>query len=88
MIRLQKNHAGLKAHSHEPEIVNETCNDDQWSDVGPHCCSKHGHCGCILPTNVVDIAIRCINIRSAQNTTQTLIGGELKTTPAFINISV
>ena len=45
------------------------------------------NCGCILPTDVVLIAICHIDIRFAQNTTQTLIGGELKTTPVFINIS-
>ena len=39
----------------------------------------------ILPTTVVGITIE---IRFAQNTTQTLIGGELETTPAFINASV
>ena len=33
------------------------------------------HCGCILPTNVVDLAMRYENIRFAQSTTQTLIGG-------------
>ena len=37
-------------------------------------------CGCMLPTTVVDI-------RFAQNATQTLIGGELTTTPGFINVS-
>ena len=44
------------------------------------------YCDCILPTNVV-ITICYINIRFAQNTTQTLIGGELKTTPAFVRVS-
>ena len=43
--------------------------------------------GCVLPTNVVDITRCYIDIRFAQNTTQTLIGGELKATPAFINVS-
>ena len=33
-------------------------------------------CGCILPTNVVDIAICYIDIRFALNSTQTLIGGD------------
>ena len=36
------------------------------------------NCGCILPTNVVDITMCYIDIRFAQNTTQTLIGGDLK----------
>ena len=48
---------------------------------------KYDHCGGILPTNVVDIAICYINIRFAQSATQTLIGGELKTKPALINVS-
>ena len=34
------------------------------------------------------IYVMCyVDIRFAQNTTQTLIGGELETTPAFINVS-
>ena len=37
--------------------------------------------------NVVDIAMCYINIRFAQSTMHTLIGGELKTTLAFINVS-
>ena len=46
------------------------------------------NCGCILPTNVVVITIWYNNMSwFAQNTTQTLIGGETKTTPAFINVS-
>ena len=45
------------------------------------------NCGCILPTNVVDVIMFYIDIRFAQNTTQTLIGGKLKTTPAFDNVS-
>ena len=36
---------------------------------------------------VVDITMRYIEIRLAQIITQTLIGGELETTPAFINAS-
>ena len=48
---------------------------------------KYDHCGGILPTNVVDIAICYINIRFAQSATQTLIGGELKTKLALINVS-
>ena len=43
--------------------------------------------GCILPMIVVDITICYIDIRFAQNTTQTLIGGELKATQGFINVS-
>ena len=35
---------------------------------------------------VVDITTCYIDIRFAQNTTQTVIGGELKTAPAFINV--
>ena len=46
------------------------------------------HCGCMLPTNVIDKAMCYINIRFAQSTTQTLIGGELKTTLAFIHVPV
>ena len=41
---------------------------------------------CILPTNIVDIAICYTNIRFAQSTTQTLIGGELKTTLADVAV--
>ena len=48
---------------------------------------NNDHCGCILPNNVVDIAMCYINIRFAQSTTQTLIGGELKPTLAFIDVS-
>ena len=36
--------------------------------------------------NVVDINMFYINIKFAQNTMQTLIGGELKTKTAFINL--
>ena len=43
--------------------------------------------GFILPTNVVGIIVRYVDILFAQNTTQTLIGGELKTAPAFTNVS-
>ena len=43
--------------------------------------------GYILPTNVVDIAMCYNDIRFAQNATKILIGGELKTTPDFINVS-
>ena len=43
-------------------------------------------CGCILPTNVVDITMCYVDIRFVQNTTQTLIGDELKTTLASINV--
>ena len=51
--------------------------------------TNNGHdCGCILPTNVVDITMCYIDIRFTQNTTQTLIGGELKPAPAFINVLV
>ena len=39
---------------------------------------NNDHCGCILPTNVVEIAICYIKIRFAQSTAQTLIGGEPK----------
>ena len=42
----------------------------------------------LLPTNVVDITVCYIEIRFAQNTTQTLIGCELETTPASINVLV
>ena len=38
-----------------------------------------------LSTN--DIIMCYVDIRFAQNTAQTLIGGELETTPAFINVS-
>ena len=48
---------------------------------------NNDHGGCILPTNVVDIAMCYINIGFTHGTTQTLIGGELKTTLAFINVS-
>ena len=48
----------------------------------------YDHCGYILPANGVDIAICYINIRSAQSSSKTLIGAELKTTLAFINVSV
>ena len=47
---------------------------------------NNDHCGCILPTNVVDIAMCHIIIRLAQSTTQTQIGGELETTLALINV--
>ena len=43
-------------------------------------------CDCILPTNFVDIDMCYINIRFAPSTTQTVIGGELKTTLGFINV--
>ena len=43
--------------------------------------------GCILPRKVVDITMCCIEVSSAQKTTQTLLGGGQKTTPAYINFS-
>ena len=49
--------------------------------------NNNHNCGCILPTKVVDITMCYIDIRFAQNTTQTLIGGALETTPASINFS-
>ena len=49
--------------------------------------NKYHNCGCILPMAVVDVTICYIDTRFSQNTPQTVIGGELKLTPAFINVS-
>ena len=49
--------------------------------------NDHNNCGCILPTNIVDITTCYIDVKFAQNTLQTVIGGEIETMPAFVNVS-
>ena len=44
--------------------------------------------GCISPTTFTDNTMCWIGIKLTQNTTQTLIGGELKTMPTFPNVLV